>query len=75
VRTLPRNDELDAVPGLAGLGSAGEALLGRVLDRIRRWQRADDELDEQLQAIDDLTAILRQQALVEPPATEASRAA
>jgi hypothetical protein len=72
---LSRPEELDAAPGLAGLGSAGEALLGRVLDRIRRWQQADDELDDQLRAIDDLTAILRQQAEAEPPATEATRAA
>ncbi|HEV7664659.1 MAG TPA: hypothetical protein VGQ62_14065 [Chloroflexota bacterium] len=46
------------------LGTEGEALLQRVLARILWWRDVDAAFDERLQAIDDLTAIVRQQ--VEP---------
>ena len=75
VKTPPLNEHLDSLPRLSALRSAGEALFGRVLSCIRRWHEVNGAVDDQLRAIDDLTAILRQQIESDSCATESRRAA
>jgi hypothetical protein len=75
VKTPLLNEHLDSLPRLSALGTASEALLGRVLSRIRRWHEVNGAVDDRLRAIDDLTAILRQQIESDSCPTESRRAA
>ena len=53
--------------GLPMLGSAGERLIVGMLGRVRDSQRQDRLIDEQLRAIEELTAIVREQLEVTAP--------
>lgn len=49
------------------LGSAGERLIVGLLGRVRHSQQQDHLIDEQLRAIEELTAILREQLRARTP--------
>jgi hypothetical protein len=75
VATRQLNDHPESRPLHSALGSAGEALLARVLGRWRTWDELNEELEDQIRAIDDLTAILREQIEAERTETNCRRAA